>query len=101
DGLRGLEGVKRHRSLVSDRAGRIWISLNRGISVVDPARLTRNVAPPIPHIQSLQDDDQELSPAGVVRIPGGHRRLTFSFVGLDLSVPERVRYRYMLENFDR
>ena len=40
DGLRGVEGVKRHRSVVTDSSGRIWFSLNKGISVVDPARLT-------------------------------------------------------------
>lgn len=33
DGLRGVEGVKRHRSVVADPAGRIWFSLNRGLSV--------------------------------------------------------------------
>jgi hypothetical protein len=45
DGLRGVEGVKRHQSVFGrDAAGRIWFSLNRGISVVDPARLTSSSA---------------------------------------------------------
>ncbi len=30
DGLRGAEGVKRNRSVVTDPAGRIWFSLNQG-----------------------------------------------------------------------
>jgi len=34
-------------------------------------------------------------------IPGGRRRITFAFAGLSLSIPERVRFRYRLENFDR
>ncbi len=33
-------------------------------------------------------------------MPGGHRRITFTFTGLSLSVPERVRFRYFLEGFD-
>ena len=37
DGLLALEGVKRHRSVVADARGRIWFSLNRGLSVADPA----------------------------------------------------------------
>jgi ligand-binding sensor domain-containing protein len=44
DGLRGVEGVRRHRSVIADPAGRIWFSLNRGISVVDPERLNRTKA---------------------------------------------------------
>jgi signal transduction histidine kinase/ligand-binding sensor domain-containing protein len=101
DGLRGVEGVKRHRSVIADPAGRIWISLNRGISVVDPARLTRNLAPAIVHFQSIQDDNRLVPSAKAVHIPGGHHRLTLTFVGLSLSVPEAVQYRYMLEGFDR
>ena len=56
DGLRGVEGVKRQKSVISDSAGRIWLSLNRGISVVDPARLTRNSVPAIAHIQAVSTD---------------------------------------------
>ena len=100
DGLRGGEGVKRHRSVIADASGRIWISLNRGISVADPARLTRTSAPAIVHIQSIRDDDRPVPIAGTVHVPGGHRRLTLTFVGLSLSVPERVRFRYRLEGFD-
>jgi ligand-binding sensor domain-containing protein len=101
DGLRGLEGVKRHRSVVSDSAGRIWFSLNRGKSVVDPARLTRNSAPTIVHIQAISADGDSVRPENAVHIPGGRRRITFGYVGLSLSVPDRVRYRYRLEGFDR
>jgi ligand-binding sensor domain-containing protein/signal transduction histidine kinase len=100
DGLRGLEGVKRQRSVVTDPAGRVWFSLNRGISFVDPARLTRNVAPAIPHIQSLQADGEEIPLAMGTRVPGGRRRIAFSFAGLSLSAPEQVRFRYWLEGFD-
>ena len=100
DGLRGLEGVKRQRSVVTDPAGRVWFSLNRGISVVDPARLTRNVAPAIPHIESLQADGEEIPLVTGARVPGGRRRINFSFAGLSLSAPEQVRFRYWLEGFD-
>lgn len=100
DGLRGLEGVKRHRSVIADPAGRIWLSLNRGISVVDPARLTRNAAPAIAHIQAVSVDGKPVGILGAVHIPGGQQRITFSYVGLSLSSPDRVRYRYQLEGYD-
>lgn len=100
DGLRGLEGVKRHRSVVADSAGRIWFLLNRGISVVDPARLTRTSAPAIVHVQTIAADGESIRPGSAIRIPGGHRRITFSYSGLSFSVPDRVRYRYRLDGYD-
>jgi ligand-binding sensor domain-containing protein/signal transduction histidine kinase len=100
DGLRGLEGVKRNRSVIADPEGRIWFSLNRGISVVDPARLTRNAAPAIARVQTISADGDVIRPGEGVHVPGGHRRITFTFAGLSLSVPERVRFRYFLEGFD-
>jgi signal transduction histidine kinase len=36
-----------------------------------------------------------------VRIPSGRQRITISYIGLSFGVPERVRYRYKLEGFDR
>jgi len=100
DGLRGVDGVKRHQSVFKDSMGRIWFSLNRGISVVDPARLTGRSAPVIAHVQTISADSAILDPMSPVRIPGGRKRITFGFAGLCLSVPERVRFRYLLENFD-
>jgi signal transduction histidine kinase len=93
--------VKRHRSVVADQAGRVWFSLNRGISVVDPERLTRNSAPAITHVETISADGSPVATTGVVRIPGGRQRVTFAYIGLSLAIPDRTRYRYMLEGFDR
>lgn len=101
DGLRGTEGAKRHRSVVGDPAGRIWFSLNRGISVVDPERTRNNTAPAIAQVQSITADGSQVSIQSSIQIGGGHRRIAFTFAGLCLSVPDRVRFRYRLDNFDR
>ena len=100
DGLRGVEGVRRHRSVISDPSGRIWFSLNRGISVVDPARLTRNAAPTIVHVQTISADGGTVRLQGPIHIPGRRQRITFGYAGLNLSIPERVRFRYWLDGFD-
>ena len=100
DGLRSHEGIKRHRSVITDAAGRIWFSLNRGISVVDPARVTRNSPPAIAHIQGVSADGRPVVIGGKVKIPGGRQRITFSYVGMCLATPDLVRYRYQLEGYD-
>lgn len=100
DGLRSVEGVKRHQSVVKDARGRIWFSLGRGISVVDPARLTSASALAIAHIESISADGAALPLHGTIRIPPGHHRMVFSYSGLSLSIPERVKFRYKLDGFD-
>jgi ligand-binding sensor domain-containing protein/signal transduction histidine kinase len=100
DGLRGVEGVKRHRSVVTDQAGRIWFSLNSGISEVDPARLRNNLTPAIVHVETILADGSQIGLRGAVHIPGGRRRITFGYAGLSLSIPERVHFRYRLDDFD-
>ncbi len=105
DGLHGVEGVRRDRSVIADSYGRIWLSMNRGLSMVDPPRADRNSVPALVNIQGIAADGHPLDlkgddPAGP-RVPSGRQRLTFSFAGLSLSVPERVRFRYRLDGFDR
>ena len=56
DGLRGTEGVKRNSSVVADQLGRIWFSMNRGISFVDPVRAIGSSAPALVHIEGISAD---------------------------------------------
>src|SRR5215468_970200 len=101
DGLRSTEGVKRSMSVISDPSGRIWFSLSRGLSVVDPSRATDTSAPAIPQIQGLSADGSRINLQDPAHIPPSPRRITFTYTGLSLAVPEQVRFRYFLENFDR
>ncbi len=101
DGLLGTEGVKRDRSLVADSHGRIWISTNRGLSVVNPARGTFNPAPALVRIEAVLADGTPLDLKTPPKVPAGRGKITFRFVGLSLANEERVRYRYRLDDFDK
>jgi signal transduction histidine kinase/ligand-binding sensor domain-containing protein len=100
DGLLSVEGVKRSRSVAADQLGRIWVSTNRGLSVVDPGRLAKSSAPALVHIQTISVDGAPVDLQSPVRISADHQKITFSYAGLSLSVPERVRFRYTLDDFD-
>jgi len=100
DGLHGTEGVKRQQSVFADSLGKIWFSMNRGISVVDPSRAITSSAPAKVHIEELSSDGSPVSLTKNIQLPGGHRRITFAYLALSLSVPERIRYRYKLESVD-
>jgi ligand-binding sensor domain-containing protein len=89
DGLRGVEGVKRFESVVKDPHGRIWFSLNRGISSVDPARITSSSVPAMVHVQTISADNDTIGLRESIHIPGGRQRIVFGFTGLSLASPER------------
>lgn len=101
DGLPGTEGVKRDRSVIADRRGHIWFSLNRGLSSVNARRVTSNSAPAIVHVEEISADGSLLDLHGLVHVPARSQRLTFTYNGLSLSVPERVRFRYRLDGLDQ
>lgn len=101
DGLSNAEGVKRHRPVIIDTLGRIWFSTYRGLSVVDPAKVAGKPVPAIAHIEVMTADGSAVDTQGRIKIPGARQRITFSYAGLSLSVPERVRFRYKLDGFDQ
>jgi ligand-binding sensor domain-containing protein/signal transduction histidine kinase len=100
DGLLGTEGVKRPQSVFAEANGRIWFSMNRGLSAVDPARAITNPAPALVHIESISADGSPIQTSDNIKIPSASQRVTFRFIGLSLAAPERIRYRYMLDGFD-
>src|SRR5229473_2413366 len=101
DGLPNGNGVKRSRSVVADGEGRIWFSTTRGLFVVDPSHITNNSAPALPHVEAIIADNNPIVLDAVARIPSSGRRITFMYSGLSLAVPERIRFRYSLDGFDR
>ena len=101
DGLPNSNGVKRSRSVVADAEGRIWFSLTRGLSVVDASHIANTSAPVLPHVEAIMADNDPIAVGELVRIPSSRKRITFMYSGLSLAVPERIRFRYSLEDFDR
>ena len=101
DGLLGTEGVKRHQSVFADPLGRVWFSMNRGLSVVDTARAAGSSAPAIIQIEGLTVDGNGSDLGRPVRVPPGGHRVTFLYSGLSLAVPGRVRFKYKLDGFDQ
>jgi ligand-binding sensor domain-containing protein/signal transduction histidine kinase len=100
DGLIGVEGVKRFQSVFADHKGKIWFSMNRGLSVVDPARASSVSPPALVHIDVVNVDGNPVSASDSLRLSGPHRRIIFNYVALSLSTPEHVQYKYKLDGVD-
>ncbi len=100
DGLNGLEGVKRFRSVLADPNGNIWFAMNRGLSVVDPARAVPGLAPASVHIDGVTVDGNAINIKDPIRLTGPHQRIIFSYDAVSLSIPERVHFKYKLDGVD-
>jgi len=106
DGVNGLSG--RYRPKVAKALdGKLWFAALDGASVIDPRHLPSNKLPPPVHIEQLTADRtlrwQNSSGAAVsnLRLPALSRDLEIDYTALSLVAPEKIRFKYKLEGYDR
>jgi hypothetical protein len=83
------------------RDGRLWFTTTEGIVAIDPARIRRNRLPPPVLVEGVVADDRPLGVAMQMRLPATTERLAIHYNGLSLLMPQRVRFKYKLEGYDR
>jgi ligand-binding sensor domain-containing protein/signal transduction histidine kinase len=86
--------------------GRLWFATHRGLSVLDPNQLKtkdRLLAPKVVSIlfdyQPIRSNAQSGQVATVV--PAGTRMLQIHYTAPSFDAPEKIRFKYRLEGFDR
>lgn len=91
-----------HPGAVRMADGRIWFATRKGVAIVDPAVTTEDNLPPAVVVERFTVDDIDRKVSGSeITIPPGHVRYVFDYAGLSYLSPSRVRYRYILEGFDK
>jgi signal transduction histidine kinase/ligand-binding sensor domain-containing protein len=104
DGLRsGETATNSHPSAWRSSNGHLWFATPKGLVEVDPAHFPVNAVPAGVALERFAIDDQPQTLRGTVpsvQIPAGHVHFEFDYAGLSFVAPQKVRYRYMLENFD-
>ena len=88
--------------------GKIWFVAYDGVSVIDPRHLPVNKIPPPVHIEQITADHKTYwqnwtsnASTSPPKLPPLVRDLTIDYTALSLVVPEKVRFRYKLEGWDR
>jgi ligand-binding sensor domain-containing protein/signal transduction histidine kinase len=82
--------------------GQLWFATRKGVAIVNPIDLRENQTPPPVVIERFTVDDTEMRGGGEeIAIPPGHVRYGFEYAGLSYVSPSRVRYRYILQGFDK
>lgn len=105
DGLVSREtAINSHPSAWRARDGRLWFATPKGLEQVDPAHFPVNTLPPPVALERFAVDDvvQNLPETGTaIRVPAGKNHFQFEYAALSFVAPQKVRYRFMLEGFDK
>ncbi len=80
--------------------GKLWFPTMRGLTVIDPEYDHFNKVPPVVRVEDFLVDGTPLPLDGTLEINPGSARFEFRYAALSFEIPRKVRYKYILENFD-
>ena len=80
--------------------GRLWFAEPFAVQMVDPDHLPRNTRPPPVHIEEVVADRRSYLPLAGAPLPPLTRDLQISYTAASFVVPQKVRFRYKLEDHD-
>ena len=102
DGLISREtATNSHPSAWQAKDGRLWFATPKGLESVDPAHFPINLVPPPVAIERFAVDDRDQALHGADVVPAGHNHFQFDYAALSFVAPQKVRYRFKLDGFDR
>jgi|GEM_PF-2580719 len=99
DGLRTGEITP---ASITDRTedGEIWFCTIEGVAVINSENIPTNELRANTLVTRILTNEGEFKNTEPFIVYAGNRRMEFHYTGLSLSAPEKVRYKFKLENFD-
>ncbi len=88
-----------HPSAWQTSGGQLWFATRKGVAIAEPENLPENRVPPPVVIEHFTVDDTVVP--GTQPISPGHSHFVFQYAGLSYAAPSSIRYRYILEGFDK
>jgi ligand-binding sensor domain-containing protein/signal transduction histidine kinase len=81
--------------------GTVWFSTTAGVVRVDPANLQYNALPPPVLVENVIVDGRSTPAGDALTVPPGNGDLEIRYTALSFVNAQAVRFKYMLEGFDR
>ena len=100
DGMRERETNSGHPAAMRAPDGKLWFGTTAGTVVIDPNDLKLNNLPPPVVLQEIFVDEQNILFETPPVLAAGTRNVEFHYAGLSYISPEKIQYKYKLENFD-
>jgi len=102
DELDGVEaGRPNFNSVAYTSDGRVWFAGGIWIQMVDPSRLSQKALPAMTYIRSLVVDRKQFAPIADLKLAPHPRDLQIDYTSPALAIPQRVKFRYRLNGYDR
>jgi ligand-binding sensor domain-containing protein/signal transduction histidine kinase len=84
-----------------DSDGKLWFPTIKGVAMIDPERIKTNAQPPSVVIEQIRTNDQAIPVGNRLELPPGTTRFDLYYTAPSFIAPERVRFKYKLEGFDK
>ncbi len=102
DALDGvLPGNAYYQPAARSKDGRLWFANGSVLQMIDPANLIRNPIPPPVHVEEIVADRRNYPADGLARLPPLTRNLQIDYTALSFVAPQKVRFRYRLDGYDK
>jgi ligand-binding sensor domain-containing protein len=88
-------------SAIESTDGRLWFSLHNGVFWLDPRHAQNKATPRPATIQSVFGDDKSYGTDLPLVFPPRTGSVQFDYSAVSLSDPDRIRYRYELDEIDK
>lgn len=111
--LEGFRGLECTSAVCRDKKGFLWFGTTKGAIKYNPEADKPNKLPPLTHITKIQlflNDVNWLSFADSIDKKSGlpldlsldydQNHLTFEYIGICMTIPEKVQYQYKLQGAD-
>ncbi|MGB8775416.1 MAG: two-component regulator propeller domain-containing protein, partial [Terriglobales bacterium] len=81
--------------------GRVWFVNSGVVQMVDPSRLSQKALAAVTYIESLVADRNEFKATPDLKVPPNPRDLQIDYTSPTFTIPQKVKFRYRLENYER
>lgn len=81
--------------------GSLWFATLKGAASIKPGAGYESVIAPLIAVEDVLVDDVPVATDEALILRPGHDRITIRYAGLGFRAPQKLRFRYKLEGFDR
>ena len=81
--------------------GRLAFPTMKGVAIVNPSHLVTNSTEPRVLVERVLIDKREVSGDALLSVQPGHGQLEFQYTATSFIEPAKIRFKYILEGFDK
>ena len=101
DGVRTGPQAAFNNAAALSSDGRVWFATGGVVQMVDPSMLSQKAGPAQTYVELLAADRKQFEATPNLRLPPNPRDLQIDYTSPNFAVPQRVKFRYRLDKYDR